>query len=94
MKRADLSAESTNSTPPFHFGWLATIPIVFPSRRPKPVTTSRANSFLISKNEPASITRSITSKMSNGRFSSFGIAASSSAGGRAGSAPARSGSGW
>ena len=33
MKRAALSAESTNSTPPLYFGWLATIPIARPSRR-------------------------------------------------------------
>jgi hypothetical protein len=31
MKRAALSAESTNSTPPFHLGWLATIPTVRPA---------------------------------------------------------------
>ena len=33
MKRAALSAESTNSTPPFCLGWLATMPIARPSRR-------------------------------------------------------------
>ncbi len=31
MKRAALSAESTKSTPPFTFGWFATIPIARPS---------------------------------------------------------------
>ena len=33
MKRAALSAESTNSTPPLTLGWLATIPTTRPSRR-------------------------------------------------------------
>ena len=33
MKRAALSEESTNSTPPFCFGWLATIPTARPSSR-------------------------------------------------------------
>ena len=33
MKRAALSEESTKSTPPFCFGWLATIPIARPSSR-------------------------------------------------------------
>ena len=40
MKRAALSAESTKSTPPFHFGWLATMPTARPSMRAKPVTSS------------------------------------------------------
>ena len=33
MKRAALSAESLNSTPPLCLGWLATIPIARPSKR-------------------------------------------------------------
>ena len=33
MKRAALSEESTNSTPPFTFGWLATMPTTRPSSR-------------------------------------------------------------
>ena len=33
MNRAALSAESTNSTPPLNFGWLATIPTTRPSSR-------------------------------------------------------------
>ena len=33
MKRAALSAESTNSTPPSWRGWLATTPTTRPSRR-------------------------------------------------------------
>ena len=33
MKRAALSAESENSTPPLCLGWLATTPIASPSRR-------------------------------------------------------------
>ena len=33
MNRAALSAESTNSTPPFCRGWLATIPTARPSIR-------------------------------------------------------------
>ena len=65
MKRAALSAESTNSTPPFHFGWLATMPTARPSRRAKPVTSSRANSFLSSKKLPSSTSASMTSWMPN-----------------------------
>jgi hypothetical protein len=34
MKRAALSAESTNSTPPRCLGWFATTPITRPSSRP------------------------------------------------------------
>ncbi len=41
-KRAALSAESTKSTPPFHLGWLATMPTARPPRRAKPVMISRA----------------------------------------------------
>ena len=33
MKRAALSEESTNSTPPFCLGWLATMPTTLPSSR-------------------------------------------------------------
>ena len=33
MKRAALSAESQNSTPPLCLGWLATMPMAPPSRR-------------------------------------------------------------
>ena len=33
MKRAALSEESTNSTPPLTLGWLATIPTARPSSR-------------------------------------------------------------
>ena len=33
MKRAALSAESTNNTPPLYFGWFATIPTTRPSSR-------------------------------------------------------------
>ena len=68
MKRAALSAESTNSTPPFHFGWLATMPTARPSRRAKPVTSSRANSFLSSKKLPSSTSASMTSWMPNAWF--------------------------
>ena len=56
MKRAALSAESTNSTPPLNFGWLATIPTARPSMRASPVTTSGANSRLTSKKLPSSQT--------------------------------------
>src|SRR5215211_6988551 len=54
--RATLSAESTNSTPPLCSGWLATTPTARPSIRPRPQTTSGANSRLISKKLPSSTT--------------------------------------
>ena len=65
MKRAALSEESTISTPPLTLGWLATRPTARPPRRAKPTMISGAKSRLISKKEPASMTRSITSYMSN-----------------------------
>ena len=37
-----LVGESTNSTPPFTFGWFATIPMTRPSRRAYPTTSSFA----------------------------------------------------
>jgi len=73
MKRAALSAESTNSTPPFTFGWLATIPTGRPSRRAKPTISSFAQRAWISMKEPASSSASSSSFMSNGLFSSAGI---------------------
>src|SRR2546430_13090543 len=42
MNRAALSAESAKRTPPFTFGWLATIPTGRPPRRAKPTMISRA----------------------------------------------------
>ena len=78
MKRAALSAESTNSTPPFAFGWFATIPTGWPSIRAKPVISSTANSGLISNRLSASTMRSITRSMSIGLFSCAGICASRS----------------
>src|SRR6266511_3850834 len=64
MNRAALSAESTISTPPLTFGWLATIPIERPARRAKPTMISCAKRRLISNHEPASMSRSMTSYMS------------------------------
>ena len=64
MKRAHLSAESTNSTPPFCIGLLATKPTGRPSMRPSPTITSGANSGLTSKNDSASTRPSITRCMS------------------------------
>src|SRR3954452_23010277 len=78
MNRADLSAESTNSTPPRTAELFATTPIGRPSSRAKPVTTSAANSGLISKNESASTSPSISSRISNGTDSSAGTTSSTS----------------
>ena len=72
MKRAALSAESTNSTPPLTFGWLATIPIARPSRRAYPTTSSLRPAGCTSSHEPASQSASISSMMSNGLFWSAG----------------------
>src|SRR5690349_14011736 len=76
MNRADLSAESTNSTPPRTAELFATTPIGRPSSRPKPTTTSAANSGLISKNEPVSTSPSTSSWTSNGIDSSVGTQSS------------------
>ncbi len=54
MNRVALSAESTNSTPPLNIGLFATTPMTCPSSRAKPMTTSRAHSAWISKNESSS----------------------------------------
>ena len=72
MNRAALSALSAKSTPPLTAELLATMPTVSPSIRPKPVTSSAANSGLISKNESSSTSPSITSWMSNGWLSTSG----------------------
>src|SRR5258705_11783232 len=76
MKRAALSAESTMSTPPFTFGWLATMPIGRPARRANPTMISWAKRRLISNHEPASMTRSITSYMSKYLRWSYGTISS------------------
>src|SRR5713101_2990324 len=79
MKRAPLSAESTISTPPLTLGWFATIPATRPPILANPVMISWAKSRLISKKEPASTIRSMTSYMSNhlrwsyGTISSIGL---------------------
>ncbi len=78
MKRAALSALSANSTPPFTAELLATMPTVSPFSRPKPVTSSAANSGLISKNEPSSTRPSMTSWTSNGWLSTSGTTVASS----------------
>ncbi len=91
MNRAHLSAESTNSTPPRTAELLATTPTGRPSSRPNPITTSAANSGLISKNESASTRPSITSCTSNGTDSSAGTQSSASS--TAGPTAAASGAG-
>ena len=53
-KRAALSAESTNKTPPLCIGLLATIPTTLPSSSAKPVTSSVAQSGFTSKKESSS----------------------------------------
>ena len=97
MKRAALSAESLNSTPPLWFGWLATSPTARPSRRAKPTISSFAQRAWISSSEPSSISAAISACMSNGLFSSSGISSEMSgpgcrragAGGAAGGAPSQ-----
>ena len=64
MNRAALSAESTKIAPLRTLGWLATIPTTRPSSRASPVTISCAHRALISKNVPASTSRSTTSRTS------------------------------
>ena len=64
MNRAALSAESTNSTPPFCSGLLATMPTGRPSMRPSPVISSGAKSGLSSKKLSASSRPSSTACMS------------------------------
>src|SRR4051794_768625 len=91
MKRADLSAESTNSTPPLTAELFATTPTGRPSIRANPVITSGANSGLVSKNESASMRPSMMSCMSNGTDSSAGT--QSSANSTAASSAATSGAG-
>src|SRR5215510_13046923 len=92
MKRAALSDESTMSTPPFTFGWLATMPTARPSMRASPTMTSPAKSFLISNHEPASITRSMTSYMSNHLRWSYGTISSIERPGFGSAATVRAGS--
>ena len=64
MNRVALSAESTKMAPDRTQGWLATMPTTRPSRRARPVTISWAQRALISKNDPPSTKRSITSRTS------------------------------
>ena len=61
MNRAALSAESTKIAPLRTCGWLATMPTTWPSSRARPTTISSAQRGLISKNEPASTSPSMTS---------------------------------
>ena len=72
MNRAALSALSVNSTPPLTIELLATMPTVSPDIRPNPMTSSGANSGLISKNDSSSTSPSMTSWMSNGWLSRSG----------------------
>ena len=71
-KRAALSAESTNSTPPLAMGLLATMPTGLPSSRPRPTISSGANSGFSSKKLSASTSESMTSCMSYASFSVSG----------------------
>jgi hypothetical protein len=64
MKRAALSAESPNRTPPLTAGLLATMPTLLPSSRPKPTISSGAKRGLISKKLPSSTRPSTTVCMS------------------------------
>ena len=60
MKRAALSDESLNSTPPLTFELLATTPTGLPPIRTRAVTISLANSGLISRTLPSSASASIS----------------------------------
>ena len=64
MKRAALSAESLNSTPPLTAGLLARMPTALPSRRARPTINSGAKSGFNSKKLPASASPSMTRRMS------------------------------
>ena len=72
MKRAALSALSVNRTPPLTAELFATMPTVSPAIRPKPTTSSGANSGLTSKKDSSSTRPSMTSWMSNGWLSRSG----------------------
>ena len=63
-KRAPLRDASLSSTPARNIGWLATMPMVRPSMRAKPVTMLRAKVSWISKKSPSSTTLWISSFMS------------------------------
>src|SRR5699024_12682017 len=68
MNLAALSAESVNKTPPLARGWFAIIPTTLPSILASPVINSVANNFLISQKLSLSITRLISSIISNAAF--------------------------
>ena len=78
MNREALFALSLNRTPPLTAELFATMPMVRPSMRPKPTTSSAAYSGLISKNESSSTSPSMTSWMSNGWLSRSGTLCRSS----------------
>ncbi len=63
-KREAFSLASMSSVPAITFGWFATMPIVRPSRRAKPVTMFIAQNLKVSRKSPSSTTRRITSCMS------------------------------
>ena len=78
MKRAALSAESTKSTPPLYFGWLATMPTG------APVDAREAGDELLREElldlEPAALVDDLVDDarcMSKGLFSSAGMISSS-----------------
>src|SRR3954453_7645788 len=79
MNLAALSALSTTTPPPGTAELLATMPTVSPSMRPKPVTSSAANSGFTSKKDPSSTRPSMTSWTSNGVLSPSGTTLESSA---------------
>ena len=62
--RAALRLESMSSTPASTWGWLATMPTVWPSSRPKPQMMFLAKSAPISKKSASSTTFRISSFMS------------------------------
>src|SRR6478609_11009594 len=76
MNRAALSALSVNRTPPLTSELLATMPTVSPLMRPKPMTSSPAQSGFSSKNESSSTRPSMTSWMSKGTDSRSGTVSS------------------
>ena len=77
-KRAAFSDELMSSTPASAFGWLPTMPTLWPPSRAKPQTMFSAKSGWISRNSPSSTTAVITRLMSYGFVGSSGTRSSSS----------------
>ena len=70
-----LSAESTNSTPPLNSELLPTTPTTWPSSRPNPTSTSRAQPGWISNSDPSSSSAAAYRRMSNACRSEPGTSA-------------------